>query len=177
MPNYKLFKEEKDFDFFIKQEPMSETRNIREDNSTNYYVYELTQTFAQSYWTLNRAVDYGIAQILAVIVKYLNYKSDLTYWSLEYVVEYHKSGYPHMHAQLFTREELDPNKQRNLCNQLRNRFGRIDWYQTGREDKIHKKKILPLDVEVEMRWSEYIRKDLVINNSNGCNHGYIISKN
>lgn len=178
MPNYKILTEDIDFDKWIKQRPI-ELINEEETQRLNnmfgsWNVYEVTVTFNQHYWTLQATVDYGIRQCIGMLVKKLQQKAG--WFEMDYTVEYQKNGYPHLHAQIFTREELHADQQRSISGSLKTRFGRADWYQTGKEDYVHTE-ISKETGEMKGKWSNYIRKDLEANNKSGCIHGYTINNN
>lgn len=181
MPTYKLLPQDKDFNKFIKQKPIDMLKfkdpnyfNDLDSYFDNYFVYEVTVSFNQSYWSLMKATSSGIYMILDLLVKKLQKFGGR--WRIDYVVEYQKNSYPHLHAQIFTEEDIEPDKQRLLYGTLNSRFGRTQWYQTEKHDFYHVE-INKETGEPKGKWSEYIRKDLETNNKSGCIHGYTIESN
>lgn len=174
MPNYKLFKEESDYDPYMIQKPIEKISNVSQFEDQHYF-YESTTTFNRKFWSLHRAIDVGIYQIVKELTKYLIFRhSEL--WRVDYVVEYHKDGFPHFHCQIITKEEIYPEEQQNLERKLSRKFGFTKWYQTNKKDFLHYDKVIE-GKNTQIKWSEYIRKDLEKNEKNACKHGYTITSN
>lgn len=178
MPNYKIFKEEEDFDCFCIQKPIEVKKEGEYFSIPRYeddvFFYESTTTFNRRYWSLHRAIDSGIYQIVKDMIKFLNFTHE-GLWRIDYVVEYHKDGFPHFHCQVMTKIDIRPEDQMNLQRKLSRKYGRTDWYQTNKKDYLHEKIIEGKNTMV--KWSDYIRKDLKNNERNGCKHGFTITSN
>lgn len=137
------------------------------DYTSRRYYYETTVTFNPQYWTLTtalRSINQVIADLLKPIIKN-TYKEKI---QIAYCVEYHVNGYPHIHAQILTKSEVDPEDQRNIHQRLCRRYGKSQWYQTGEEDMVHINEKFPEGI----KWSDYIRKDVLSNQLNGQTHYY-----
>lgn len=134
---------------------------VRDDLKRFYY--EVTITFNQQYWSLQRAID-CVEQVIADILKPVI--RSCSSFGIRYCVEYHANGYPHIHAQVLVDSELPEDIQRAIHCRLIKRYGRSQWYQTGEEDKIHINEKYPEGI----RWSEYIKKDVRGNELNGKRH-------
>lgn len=134
---------------------------------TDYYnyTYECTVTFNQSYWSLRRAMQ-AIPEVVADILKPIVRELCSSFY-ITYAIEYHRNGYPHLHAQIFTGViDIEPETQRNLTQRLCRRYGRSQWYQTGIEDKLHVNEQFPEGIY----WSEYIKKDRQHNEEKQLKH-------
>lgn len=135
------------------------------DHHLDRYYYEVTVTFDQKYWSLNNSLN-SIPQIVADILKPIVKSNFYQKFQIAYVVEYHKNGYPHLHAQIINSQQIDPQDQKNIHQRLCRRYGKSQWYQTGQENKIHFNDKFPDGV----LWSEYIKKDIELNEANGQRH-------
>lgn len=125
------------------------------------FFYEFTITFNPQYWRLGNAmasVGQAIADVCKPIIR------DDHKFQLDYSIEYHENGMPHIHGQVITEWDIHPEIQRNIHQRLCRRYGRSQWFQTGLEDMFH--------TTSGMKWSEYIRKDVLKNQVNGMKHFY-----
>lgn len=138
------------------------------DKQLKYY-YEFTITFNQAYWSKSQVWSYGVSNSIEDIVKPL-IRCGITA-NINYSIEYHKNGYPHVHGHVITLEEIDPGIQHQIVARACRRYGRTQWYQTGEEDMYHEVS--------EMKWSEYIKKDIETNKelNNGLEHYYELKIN
>lgn len=134
------------------------------DTKGKYY-YEFTVTFNMSYWSLADAME-SVPQIIADVLKPVIRSTDT--FTIRYSVEYHKNGMPHVHGQVSSGFPLHPDIQRAIHQRLIRRYGRSQWFQTGIEDKVHVNESYPDGIP----WSEYIIKDVVLNEKNGLRHYY-----
>lgn len=145
------------------QKHILEVIEMRYNYFNNYY--EVTVTFNPQYWTLTNAL-YSIPEVVADIIKPIIRANCLNQFQIAYCVEYHDNGYPHLHAQILNSIEIHPEDQRNIHQRLCRRYGKSQWYQTGLEDKIHVNDKFPEGI----KWSEYIKKDIIRNQENGQRH-------
>jgi hypothetical protein len=136
---------------------------IRQDEYPDKYnIYEFTITFDPSYWRLSSILSYGVSQAITTIWKKIRKYNP----ELDYVVEYHENGRPHIHGQIFSDNEISIDHQKQALGMLTKKFGRSQWYQTENLDKYHEVS--------KMKWSEYIRKDLDKYRDNN-QHGFTIN--
>lgn len=157
-------------DSFLQKYVRDRIKPISTISHSGYqYYYEVTVTYNPQYWTKSYSLE-AIPQIIADLLK------PIVKWQwgtpgciqIAYAVEYHENGYPHLHAQIITSGELNPELQRCIHQRLCRRYGRSQWYQTEQEDKIHVNDKFPNGI----KWSEYIQKDKVLNSVNGQAHYY-----
>jgi hypothetical protein len=144
---------------YIKEEVVP--ANIR------LYYYEATITFNRNFWSWCNAVS-RIDQILADVIKPMVRDKVFNKWYLRYCVEYHEDGFPHVHLQVCSNSQVQPDIQQQIHARLNRRYGISQWYQTGLEDKLHKNDHFKLGP-----WSEYLQKDREKNNlEKGVEHYY-----
>jgi hypothetical protein len=72
-----------------------------------------------------------------------------------YVVEYQKNGYPHIHATTFTTHLVSPSALGNFEKLLSRKYGKSAIYATGQKDKIHH------NDHFDGTWQEYIHKEKI----------------
>lgn len=173
MPNYSLYNVYNNRTIHLgkktilnnfKETPLSIEPN--EYRYENRYMYEITVTFSHYYWSLNQAVSYGIIRILELIYRALH-RTQIGF-ILDYSIEYQENGYPHFHGHILAEQPLEAHIQKQIFGQLCDKFGRSQWYQTENRDHFHETS--------GMKWSEYIRKDIIENNNSGCIHAYSIER-
>lgn len=130
-------------------------------------IYEGTITY-DSCWNYNLLKKVAVKQSMEVFLGMIRKRYPHIKFVMDYTVEYHKSGRPHLHYQLFSECEFDGTYLMNIKATLCRKFGKTQLYGEE-EDKYHTTK--------EAYWSQYIRKDLVKNSENGLLHGYRVTNN
>ena len=130
------------------------------------YIYEFTITYDRQFWSYTRMKQRGVIEAIQMITRELD--KLINKYRLDYSIEYHKTGHPHVHGQIFTDFEVEAGVLKKLQARACKDYGRTQIYQTERLDHPHEKE------GKLVKWSEYIRKDIKENNSNGLIHGYSI---
>jgi len=129
------------------------------DKPLELFVYEHTQTF-NSYYTLTKALNYCATVALDYLTSHAKKDGGDLYFN--YCIEYHENGRPHLHFQVFRQEDLEAQTLRNIDGQMSRKYGKPYTVPTDKEDKYHAKS--------DMKWSEYIKKDIIKNEANGQKH-------
>lgn len=157
---------------------------------SDLYKYEITITFNPKYYPLGKACDYikvVIKDIISASCRFIasenrrihreGYSADKFFNEhyIEYCVEYHnkddkegKLHYPHIHATLHSQVDISATKLYGLEQSLRKKYGRTSIYHTDTEDKLHH------NDHFKGLWSEYLKKDIAINEVNGKRHYFKI---
>lgn len=143
--------------------------HIKESDTMDYHLdrhyYEVTVTFDPKYWSLNNSLN-SIPEVVADILKPIVKSNLYEKFQIAYSVEYHKNGYPHLHAQIINSLPIYPQDQKNIHQRLCRRYGKSQWYQTGQVDMIHFNDKYPEGI----LWSAYIQKDVEVNEARGQRH-------
>jgi len=147
------------------------------------YRYEITTTFNPRFYPLGKACDYiriVIREIINSSSRFISAENKKLFREygdnnrflknhyLEYSVEYHKNGYPHIHAILHTEVDISAEKLFRFQQTLRKKFGKSDIYYTDTEDRIHE------NDHFVGKWSEYLKKEVEQNEVNGKRHYFKI---
>lgn len=118
-----------------------------------YYRYEFTVTYNPKYI---EDIPYALSMtdyVIEDVQKYLNRNSPQVGYAYNYVVEFQKNGYPHIHGTMFSVSRLSPSSLGNFEKLLGRKYGKSAIYATGHIDKIHH------NDHFQGTWQQYIEKE------------------
>lgn len=116
------------------------------------YIYEITITFNRQYFcTQQDAFDHINYIIEKLIFKIADNRYDYNGTMMDYNIEYHQDGWPHVHGTIFSTFRWPNSKIHNVQHFFNREVGRTMIYYTGQKIKYHE---VP-----QMYWDDYIKKD------------------
>jgi len=125
------------------------------ETTLQHFRYEFTVTYNPKYI---ESIDYANSLTTYVqddIERYMHRNTTQYDYAFNYVVEYQKNGYPHLHGTMFSLFRFTPQSLNNLEKSLGRKYGKSAVYSTGHIDKIH------TNDHFTGTWSEYIEKEQV----------------
>jgi len=128
-----------------------ENINVKELVSERF-VYEFTITFNPKYFpTKQSMLDMIEYIILKLKFKVCDRRYDYDGVFFDYVIEYHKSGIPHLHGTVLSPFKWPNSKIYNVEQFFNREIGKTMIYYTGNEFKYHP--------DSQKYWNDYILKD------------------
>lgn len=134
-------------------------KDLFDTYTQSYYRYEFTVTynpkFIYSKEYAETMTHYVIKDVYDMAKRNSKVKRKQEYnpFFFNYVVEYMKNGYPHIHGTLFTYLHLMPQTLANWESKFYRKYGKTEIWATGLEDRIHK------NDHFNGTWQQYLCKE------------------
>jgi len=150
-------------------EPGQYINSVDEDEFMRYlgqrYNYEFTVTYNPQ---RIHSIDYAKTLTHHVITDVVRFTSraskpkkgtrvydNIDSYYFNYVVEYTKTGWPHIHGTMSTPNVIPPISQDNFEKMCGRKYGKTMLWATGHQDRVH----YDNDGECKGTWQEYIKKE------------------
>lgn len=135
-------------------------RVVKEEFYGNYigdhlYRIEFTVTYNPRYMPDIAYADSLNVEVVSRIINFVeqNQQCEGDGAFLNYVIERHQNGFPHIHGTIFTENIIRPSSVHNLEKSLYRMYGATQVYCTGKFDKWHK------NDHFEGNWQDYLHKE------------------
>lgn len=137
-------------DFFLPNKIRHFSQKTLDDMYDTVEVYEWTWTLGHRNVVSLKNADTVLKHLIEEI--YFNFKQLLKHFKLEYCIERHEDGFPHIHSKLTTFTNVNPLDLQKLSKIWYNKYGRNSLYLYNCE-RTHG--------DLNLSWDNYIRKDPV----------------